>query len=708
MNLKRLAPIVVLLLVAVYLALFYHTRLPDVEQQTGTLFRRWTFFCYLIEPELLLQRWFGNPPQFAFADRLGLLAIAGGILALAASTGGLLLTLAGADRWLTRLERFVFSTAVGLNAISSYVLAVGWIGWLRNPWAFIVPGAVVLAAAGALGRRRVPPVAAADPPPPETGPYRLGAGWLGLAVVFAVILILGALLPPTDFDVREYHLQAPKEFFQLGRIVPLPHNVYANMPLGTEMLSLLAMVAAGDWWRGALAGKTLIAAMTLLTALGLWAAATRFFSRSAAVAAVVIYLSIPWIAHVSVSGLVEGASACYLFLAVFAAILSKQASILSKSSPISGKRPADRRRALPLAVLAGYLAGAAAACKYPALLFVVLPLALAILAAHGVPRWTTAGKPLVVFLLAVAAGCGLWLAKNWAGTGNPVYPLCYGVFDGQNWTPEKDRQWNHVHRPRDFSPARLAADLQRLALDSPWLSPLVWPWAVLALAVGRQRRLVAVLFLYLALVITLWWCLTHRIDRFWVPLLPVAALLAGVGVTWSDARPWRWGVVTLLVLVSLYGFLVDTSAAALDSNRYFLPLEVLRHDPERVDPWHLYFNARITAGKLLVVGDAQVFDLEMPVLYNTCFDDCIFQRLVAGRHGESVRRALAGLDIRYVFVHWGEIRRYRRRGNYGFTDFVQPQVFDRLVAEGVLEPLPPIPGHPGAGYRVRQSGAQGE
>jgi hypothetical protein len=161
----------------------------------------------------------------------------------------------------------------------------------------------------------------------------------------------------------------------------------------------------------------------------------------------------------------------------------------------------------------------------------------------------------------------------------------------------------------------------------------------------------------------------------------------------------------MLVLVPLYGFLVDTSAAALDSNRYFLPLEVLRRDPERVDPWHLYFNARIRQGKLLVVGDAQVFDLEMPVLYNTCFDDCIFERLVAGRDGESVRRALAGLDIRYVFVHWGEIRRYRSRGNYGFTDFVQPQVFDRLVAEGVLEPLPAIPGHPGAGYRVRQSGA---
>ncbi len=73
-------------------------------------------------------------------------------------------------------------------------------------------------------------------------------------------------------------LQAPKEFYQAGRITFLPHNVYANMPLGTEMLSLLGMVVAGDWWTGALVGKTLIACFAPLTALALLAAGRRFVS----------------------------------------------------------------------------------------------------------------------------------------------------------------------------------------------------------------------------------------------------------------------------------------------------------------------------------------------------------------------------------------------------------------------------------------------
>ena len=72
-------------------------------------------------------------------------------------------------------------------------------------------------------------------------------------------IAIGGALTPVEFDVREYHLQVPKEFYQSGRISFLPHNVYGNMPLGSEMLPLAAMVATDDWWFGALVGKAMIA-----------------------------------------------------------------------------------------------------------------------------------------------------------------------------------------------------------------------------------------------------------------------------------------------------------------------------------------------------------------------------------------------------------------------------------------------------------------
>jgi hypothetical protein len=134
------------------------------------------------------------------------------------------------------------------------------------------------------------------------------------------------------------------------------------------------------------------------------------------------------------------------------------------------------------------------------------------------------------------------------------------------------------------------------------------------------------------------------------------------------------------------------------NNAWFVRLAKLRNDPAWIDPWHAYFNGQVTDGRLLCVGDAAPFDFTVPVLYNTCFDDCIFEELVKNRTAAEVRAGFADRQISYVFVDWGEIARYRN--TYGFTDFVQPRVFDRLVAEGILEPLPPIKDHAGRGYRV--------
>ena len=31
----------------------------------------------------------------------------------------------------------------------------------------------------------------------------------------------------------------------------------------------------------------------------------------------------------------------------------------------------------------------------------------------------------------------------------------------------------------------------------------------------------------------IWWLLTHRLDRFWLPMLRPLAVLAGLGADWS-------------------------------------------------------------------------------------------------------------------------------------------------------------------------------
>src|SRR5436189_6309600 len=101
------------------------------------------------------------------------------------------------------------------------------------------------------------------------------------------------MLPPTAYDVREYHLQAPKEWFQNGRIEFLPHNIYANMPLGSELNSVWAMSLIGGadgWWWGALTGKTVMACYSLISAAALVAIGRRVHSLAAGCVAAAVFL----------------------------------------------------------------------------------------------------------------------------------------------------------------------------------------------------------------------------------------------------------------------------------------------------------------------------------------------------------------------------------------------------------------------------------
>ena len=199
----------------------------------------------------------------------------------------------------------------------------------------------------------------------------LSPHWLWLAVPFVLAILLAAMLPPLDFDVREYHLQAPKEFFQQGRITFLPHNVYANMTLGTEMLSLLAMVLTGDWWLGALVGKTVIAAFTPLTAWGCCLAGRRIFTPTAGWWPRWSTFRSPGWSALRRAGLSKGPRRVTCFLPYTHCCCW----------PGRG-RPHNAIPTMPSTHVfaAGRLsAGGAVATKYPAVLFVLLPLALWVL-----------------------------------------------------------------------------------------------------------------------------------------------------------------------------------------------------------------------------------------------------------------------------------------------------------------------------------------
>jgi hypothetical protein len=182
-----------------------------------------------------------------------------------------------------------------------------------------------------------------------------------------------------------------------------------------------------------------------------------------------------------------------------------------------------------------------------------------------------------------------------------------------------------------------------------------------------------------------WWLLTHRNDRFWVPMLPIVAVLAGGGCTWTDSTVWR-RFLKLIVPLIVWFNLSFSSTALCGYNHFGAELVPRRHPFDETETWltdHLPPDI-----KLLAVGEAAFFHFDRQVIYNTVFDDNRFVEWVANRSPIEAATELRRRGITHVFVNWSAITHHRSPDGYGFPEQVTPSRFRALAASGVLRRLP--------------------
>ncbi len=618
-------------------------------------------------------------------QRLPFVAAAAVVLATGWTVGTAAGQILGPARFCSPAERLVLSTGTGLSLQSLWTLAIGRAGWL-NPWLLIAPGllSVPFLTIGVLRSRRGTqnPSVSETVCLPDASPasVRLRVLLIALTVPFVLSILVNGVCPPFDFDVREYHLQGPKEWYQAGKITFLEHNVYTSFPFLSEMLSLNGMVLLNDWNDGALAGKQILACFQLLTTAAVFATGRRWFGTVPGLLAAVVYVSVPWTLRISLIAYAEGAVTFYL-----------TAAVLCGSIAVS--RP-DGERSGILVLQTGFLAGSAMAAKYPGLVFVVVPVTAWFLlpGPRGFRHSLTAA---LICMAGVILAVGLWLERNREDTGNPVYPLLYSVFGGTDWSPELDARWKRAHSPDSHNPSDIPRYLAGVALGSDWTSGLLFALAVPTLLHLRRSSQMRRLWSMVAWMLITWWALTHRIDRFWIPVIPVLAILAGAAWSLFPNRRWQRFVLFTVLLGTLFnlqvwrtglpGFqigLMDLTAARRLTIRS--DIQTINHDLSPDD-------------RILMVGEAEVFDVRIPVAYNTVFDESLFEQWTAdsgdNRRSSAERRLkqprdiLAELNrrhITHVYVNWLEILRYRRPGSYGYCDYVTPARFRQLVRSGVL------------------------
>lgn len=673
--------------IGLFCAWFFTRPLPNQTEYSRIDF--WTIVPEVLADFLPHEQEPGSVPsgwEF-FPQRIELIAWSTLVIAGVWGIGNLLLRFIGLASQFDPIERRVLSVAVGASIWSTLVLILGLVGaFSRTGFIAILTTSFVIAFACSIRGRK--------PSDQPREPFRLNgeqAISLVAMLMFLGCMLLGALLPSIDFDVKEYHLQGPKEWFLADRISYLEHNVYTSFPFLTEMLSLSGMVVVGDWFKGALVGKGVLMTFAPLTALFLYCLGKRWYSPRAGWLAALVYLSTPWVYRVSIIAYTEGALLFYTTAGLLALDVARRNVPNQKGWQ-----------------LVGLMAGAAMACKYPGLISAVIPLGGAVVwsiirtsdSSENASVFNRFGKPILAFTGGVVLAIGPWLIKNTVQTGNPVYPLAWTIFGGTDWNAERNDQWRAAHAPPGYRLSDLPGDLAEVAGESLHHSPLLFAFAPLAFLCAGRRRISGWVWVYLGWLFVTWWVLTHRIDRFWLPIVPLAAMLAGAGLDALQNRGLKFiGGVAVVVALIFNLALVGSPLTGL--NTYLADLETLKDSETIQPPGILFLNRNLKPGeKALLVGEANVFDARFPLAYNTVFDDSLLERWCGRRiPGSSppewemlpsakIRANLKREGISHVLVNWSEILRYRL--TYRYTDFVLPERLAKLVELGILSPPEPL------------------
>jgi hypothetical protein len=493
-------------------------------------------------------------------------------------------------------------------------------------------------------------------------------GWLWMAAMPALSISLagasifpGLLWKPLDphpFDVMSYHLQVSREWFELGQIRPLAHNVYSFFPANMEMQYLLGMHIKGDPWAAMYFAQLVSLGCMALTVVAVYGIVSELSQRpGAGTVAGVLVTAVPWIPMLGAVAYVESS----LLLT----------SVLALGWMLKAMNDPPRRVAWM--ALGGAMAGLACGVKYTGVpsVLLVFPAAFVViwLLRRGSRMEDGGWRRVIVAALAFGLVGGMlflpWAVRNWVWSGNPVFPMEMKLLGKGHFDAVQVERWDRAHRP----PPDRASLGQRLKMG--WTEIAVsWQYGYVLLPLGLLAAWVrwrgpatALLVLLLALQLAFWLFFTHLMGRFAILIIPILAILAGLAFDRAGAKVAICAFVLLAIVLGLFGVpghrgvaqVFDQGAAQGQAGLYrLLNWSVLY-------PQDLH-DIESRSEQVALIGECQPFFYRIPMKrlrYRTVFDTRFPPgvSVIDGWLGESLE------DLRkegIVVVHPGELRRYAK------------------------------------------------
>lgn len=467
----------------------------------------------------------------------------------------------------------------------------------------------------------------AKPPAEDRGPSLAISDRLFLALLALIALVPLALLtlvPTVSWDASAYHLTVPRLYLDHGGFRPVELNVYSNWPLGTEMLFGLAMLLHDH-----VLAKLLHFAFGLATLYALFVGVRRSTSATlddsgrvfGGLLAMVCFLATGVVAFEMRVAYIDLAVAFY-FTAAFLFLRRWQ------------EAPNDRT---PL-ILAGISCGLMAGSKLNGFVGIVALAWLLVPTINTIKRrdgWGSSLRSTLYFAMPIGLLWFPWLIKSLWTTGNPFYPLLYGVFGGTDWSHQLASQlaaWQQSigmgRDPIDYLLLPLRVIVSGGTGYERFDGELGVFWLVLlpvALWVARcsmeVRRLLAVAATFFVL-----WAFTSQQLRLLIPIVPLCAMACGLALAEIFASPaqsrrriWRPAllVVALLMLAVNYR---TTLMSGWNAARRMVATPASVVAQSAVPPIFSQVDALPEDSKLLFLNTNQGFFCQRPYLADSFFE----------------------------------------------------------------------------------------
>jgi hypothetical protein len=449
-----------------------------------------------------------------------------------------------------------------------------------------------------------------------------GISWLWLVPVIslatacvAASVMPGVLWKPLDphpYDVISYHLQVPREWYEMGKIVPLSHNVFSFFPFNVEMQYLLLMHAMRGPWNAMYACQFLSVIYAALMVIAV--------ASEGGVVGAAIVSCVPWVIMLAGVAYVESALMFYTALSVIWAMRSNRNLIL-----------------------AGIMAGLACGVKITAVPMLLFAIPIAMLLTTRKIFFSC-----VVFVVVGLLVLSPWLIRNLVWAGNPIFPVAMRTLGRAHFSDEQVERFDRAHSAK--------ADSIGMRLKSVWSDVLahrqygyiLLPLAIVAAIVRWRDRETWLLLIVGAIIFVTWIGFTHLQPRFLIMIVPVAAILAG---------RIKFPAMSIVILL----------AAGIGWSAVYSPLARITRDPVRsafigVQNFSFMIPPELTAmenadKQVGLVGDAGAFLYQIPMSrlhYRTVFD-------VPGNVDDPIEAWVGKVDANWLLViNPSEVERLHR------------------------------------------------